>query len=126
MWDTGFNFCWECQQSHNERNDKPKCRTEGKCEQVQCRSDDKNDKRPVFLYGLNYLAWKIYWDTVGFSEQGERGLHTLSNIEFVLNNADYRLTKENYDRLMNKIKIILNIVNDYQIACINKAQSQNG
>lgn len=115
MWECGANYCHECQAEHKERGDEPRCIVTGmvQCEKVQERYGAPGDKRPLFLYGLNYLAWRIFWDATLFSVTDPNGIPTLSNLPFVLEVFDMQLTRQQYSDLIRKIGIIYSIMREH-------------
>lgn len=95
------------------------------CEIIQEQSveniREKPAKGPLFLYGLNYLAWKLFWQIVNFSSVDSNGIPTLDAIEFILKNTEYRLTVGEYENLIQKIALIYSLFKSQWIAEIKQA-----
>ena len=86
------------------------------CEQLQ-------GGKPCFLYGLNVYAWRIAFDTISLSNISERGIPSLSALEFVLTNSGYILSEYELSAILTEVQMIYNDYRSMLIAQINKANN---
>ena len=96
------------------------------CEKIKSRYSETGigeDKRPMFLYGLNYLAWSLFWEATQFSSVTREGIPTIDNLEFALSLSDLRLTSEQYRTMISKIGLIYVQMRSYWIAQLAKNRS---
>jgi len=131
-YDLPADYCHRCQEEHKSRGDEPRCiKTEmQECEQYGERyreEEQEPDRRPMFMYGLNRLAWKLYWRTVQLSFPGEYGSPTLTALPFVMERFyDLWLTEEDYESLMTRLLLIYSTMREHYMAKVSSAMKQRG
>lgn len=98
-----MNFCPNCQTRYAEDDRQPPCDRLDRCPIIS-KPDDP--RMPSELSPENRLAWELYSEISELSGIDNFGLPKIDQIGFIFEHSNLELTRDEYEILMTKIRII--------------------